>query len=166
MVERKLRPANPLFLREEELQQGIELLFFANRDLTNVSNEFLDKDGIGRAHHRVLHFVSRHKGISVTKLLRILRITKQSLSRVLTQLIDEGFIEQKKSQNDGRQRHLYLTAKGKILEKKISKPQLRRIARAYRKAGAEAVESYRKVLIEMVDEEEYSEIIDFLEENK
>ena len=166
MVQKKLRQTNPLFLQEEELQQGIELLFFANRDLTNVSNEFLEKDGIGRAHHRVLHFVSRHKGISVTKLLRFLGITKQSLSRVLTQLIDEEFIEQKKSQNDGRQRHLYITAKGSLFERKISNPQLKRIARAYRKAGAEAVENYRKVLIEMVDEEERNEIINFLEKKR
>tara|TARA_Y100000590_G_C15600324_1_gene969774 strand:- start:581 stop:1081 length:501 start_codon:yes stop_codon:yes gene_type:complete len=166
MVQKKLRPTNPLFLEEEELQQGIELLFFANRDLTKVSNEYLDKDGIGRAHHRVLHFVSRHNGISVAKLLRILRITKQSLSRVLTQLIDEEFIEQKKSQNDGRQRHLYITEKGSKLEKKISNPQLKRIARAYKNAGSEAVENYRKVLIEMVDEEEHDEIINFLENKR
>lgn len=96
MAETKPR-ANPLFLREEEIRQGIELLFFAYRDFTGEPDAILAKRGFGRAHHRVIYFVGRQPGMTVSELLSILRITKQSLSRVLKQLIDEGYIEQKKA---------------------------------------------------------------------
>src|SRR3954466_2417434 len=94
MVETK-SAANPLFLREEELRQGIELLFYAYRDFTAEPDEMLASYGFGRAHHRVIYFVGRHPGMNVTGLLNILKITKQSLSRVLSQLVQEGFIEQR-----------------------------------------------------------------------
>lgn len=89
------RKVNPLFLREEELRQGIELLFYAYRDFTEVADQMLAQYNFGRAHHRVIYFVSRNPGITVSDLLAILKITKQSLSRVLGQLVREGFIEQK-----------------------------------------------------------------------
>src|SRR5579871_2152145 len=92
-----------LFLREEELRQGIELLFYAYRDFTAEPDAMLARYGFGRAHHRVIYFVGRHPHMSVSELLGILRITKQSLSRVLGQLVDQGFIQQRTGKADRRQ---------------------------------------------------------------
>ena len=143
---------NPLFLREEELRQAMELLFFAYRDFTGEPDKILVDYGFGRAHHRVIYFVGRHPGITVSDLLAILRITKQSLSRVLGQLVREGFIVQRPGLRDRRQRLLELTDRGRELEAKLSERQQRRIAQAYRKAGAEAVEGFRTVLTNIIDE--------------
>lgn len=143
---------NPLFLREEELRQGIELLFFAYRDFTAEPDAILAEYGFGRAHHRVIYFVGRHPGITVSELLDILRITKQSLSRVLSQLVVETFITQRPGSRDRRQRLLELTEKGIELERQLTERQRARIARAYREAGAEAVEGFRKVLLGLVEE--------------
>ncbi|ARJ64720.1 MarR family transcriptional regulator [Magnetospirillum sp. ME-1] len=143
---------NPLFLREEELRQGIELLFFAYRDFTAEPDAILGEYGFGRAHHRVIYFVGRHPGITVSDLLEILRITKQSLSRVLGQLVAETFIVQRPGVRDRRQRLLELTEKGVELERLLTERQRARIARAYREAGAEAVEGFRKVMLGLVDE--------------
>ncbi len=143
--------ANPLFLREEELRQGIELLFYAYRDFTGEPDAILAKHGFGRAHHRVIYFVGRYPGTTVSALLGILRITKQSLGRVLGHLVREGFIEQRQGTADRRQRLLHLTDKGLDLECQLTATQRERIARAYREAGAEAVEGYRKVLAGLVD---------------
>jgi len=156
MADTKLR-ANPLFLREEEIRQGMELLFFAYRDFTGEPDTILAKRGFGRAHHRVIYFVGRQPGMTVSKLLAILRITKQSLSRVLKQLVEEGYIEQKTGETDRRQRLLHLTEKGKMLEKELSQSQRARIAKAYREAGAEAVEGFRKVLKGVTDESAHFE---------
>jgi len=144
---------NPLFLREEELRQGMELLFYAYRDFTAEPDSILAKHKLGRAHHRVIYFVGRYPSISVSELLGILRITKQSLSRVLGELVRQSFITQQPGQRDRRQRLLQLTAKGSELERRLSESQRQRVARAYRDAGAEAVEGYRKVLSGMVDED-------------
>ena len=143
---------NPLFLREEELRQAMELLFFAYRDFTGEPDQILADYGFGRAHHRVIYFVGRHPGITVSELLAILRITKQSLSRVLGQLVREGFITQRPGLRDRRQRLLELTDKGRELENKLTEQQRIRIARAYRQAGAEAVEGFRNVLTNIIDE--------------
>lgn len=143
---------NPLFLREEELRQAMELLFFAYRDFTGEPDQILVEYGFGRAHHRVIYFVGRHPSITVSELLKILRITKQSLSRVLGQLVREGFVVQRPGPRDRRQRLLELTDKGWDLERQLSEQQRARIARAYREAGAEAVEGFRQVLIGMIDE--------------
>lgn len=145
---------NQLFLREEELRQAMELLFFAYRDFTAEPDSILARHGFGRAHHRVIYFVGRHPHISVTELLAILRITKQSLSRVLSQLIDQGYILQKPGLRDRRQRLLELTAKGTELERQLSENQRAVIARAYRGAGANAVEGFRKVMLGMINEED------------
>src|SRR6266581_7068440 len=107
---------NPLFLRDEDLRQAIELLFFSYRDFTKRADAILAKQHMGRAHHRVVYFVGRHPGISVSELLEILAITKQSLSRVLSQLVREDYIMQKTGTADRRQRLLYLTEKGRKLE--------------------------------------------------
>ena len=144
--------ATPLTLREKELRQGIELLFYAYRDFTSDPDDILRDSKFGRAHHRVIHFVGRNPGITVADLLKILRITKQSLSRVLRALIEQGYIFQRQGSRDRRQRLLYLTEQGAELEKQLSKPQQARVARAYGEAGAEAVAGYRRVLLGLINE--------------
>ena len=143
--------ANPLFLREEELRQGIELLFYAYRDFTAEPDAILARYNFGRAHHRVIYFVGRYPGTTVSKLLGILRITKQSLSRVLGQLVREGFIERHRGVRDRRQRLLHLTDKGIAFENQLTATQRELMARAFREAGADAVEGYRKVLAGLID---------------
>jgi DNA-binding MarR family transcriptional regulator len=142
--------ANLLFLREDELRQGIELLYYAYRDFTAEPDAMLARYGFGRAHHRVIYFVGRHPQMSVTDLLVILRITKQSLSRVLGQLVRQGFIRQQPGSRDRRQRLLELTDKGIELERQLSENQRQRIAKAYREAGAQAVEGFRKVMLGVI----------------
>ncbi|MDP2697214.1 MarR family winged helix-turn-helix transcriptional regulator [Thalassospira sp.] len=154
MADISTRKVNPLFLREEELRQGIELLFYAYRDFTAEADQILDHYKFGRAHHRVIYFVSRNPGITVSDLLAILKITKQSLSRVLGQLVREGFIDQKTGTRDRRQRLLQLTPRGAELERKLSENQRALIAAAYREAGAEAVEGFRKVMLGILGEED------------
>jgi DNA-binding MarR family transcriptional regulator len=145
-------PANPLFLRDDDLRQGIELLFFAYRDFTAKADETLLQYGFGRAHHRVIYFVGRNPGMTVSELLDILKITKQSLSRVLGQLVRQGFIVQRHGTTDRRQRLLHLTDRGTDLERKLTEDQRALVAKAYRSAGAEAVEGFRKVLLGMINE--------------
>jgi DNA-binding MarR family transcriptional regulator len=143
---------NPLFLREEDIRQGMELLYFAYRDFTAEPDAILAEYDFGRAHHRVIYFVGRNPRINVSELLAILKITKQSLSRVLGQLVREEFIVQYEGVQDRRQRLLELTPKGVALERRLSESQRRRLADAYRDAGAEAVEGYRRVLMGMIGE--------------
>src|SRR6516162_2947879 len=138
---------------EDELRQGIELLFFAYRDFTAEPDTILAQYDFGRAHHRVIHFVGRHPQMTVGELLGILRITKQSLSRVLGQLVRQGFIIQRPGARDRRQRLLDLTSKGRELERQLSEPQRVRVANAYRQAGARAVEGFRRVLLGIIAEE-------------
>lgn len=145
---------NQLFLREEELRQAMELLFYAYRDFTAEPDAILAEQEFGRAHHRVIYFVGRHPQISVTELLAILKITKQSLSRVLGQLVREGYIVQKTGSRDRRRRLLELTAKGEDLERRLSANQRALVARAYRGAGAAAVEGFRKVMIGLINEDD------------
>jgi len=147
---------NPLFLREEELRQGIELLFYAYRDFTAEADAMLEKIGLGRAHHRVIYFVGRYPQITVTELLGILRITKQSLSRVLGELMEQDYVAQRPGTKDRRQRLLTLTEKGEDLERQLSDAQRARIARAYRAAGAESVEGFRTVMLGIMDESDRS----------
>ena len=143
---------NPLFLRQDQLHQGMELLFYAYRDFTAECDAILANYGFGRAHHRVIYFVARNPAISVAELLTILRITKQSLSRVLGQLVRDGFISVRKAPQDRRRRLLELTDKGHELEQKLSAVQRARIARAYREAGGDAVAGYRRVLLGIIDD--------------
>src|SRR5690606_20329258 len=112
----------------------IELLFFAYRDFTSDPDEILTGYGFGRAHHRVLHFVNRMPGLTVAELLDVLKITKQSLARVLKQLVDSGYVAQLPGPTDRRQRELYPTAKGRALSLALAAPQSRRIARALAEA--------------------------------
>jgi len=138
------------YLTDEEVRQGIELLFFAYRDFTAEPDAILERYGFGRAHHRVVHFVGRRPQMTVGDLLLILRITKQSLNRVLGQLVRQGFIVQHRGAQDRRQRLLELTEKGHELERQLSAPQRARVAAAYRTAGAGAVEGFRKVLLNVI----------------
>lgn len=149
---------NPLFLREQELRQGIELLFYAYRDFTAEPDKMLLHFGFGRAHHRVVYFVGRYPRMTVSELLRILRITKQSLSRVLGNLVEEGFVRQQADSEDRRRRLLSLTDKGKELERALTDVQMRRIAQAYREAGIEAVEGFRQVMRRIVDAEDRARV--------
>jgi|SRR5579862_5989177 len=140
----------PSYLREDEVRQGIELLFYAYRDFTAEPDAMLERYGFGRAHHRVIYFVGRHPNMSVSELLVILRITKQSLSRVLGQLVRQGFIVQRTGRSDRRQRLLELTTKGVELERQLSENQRQRIARAFAEAGPQAVEGFRRVMLNIM----------------
>ena len=142
------------FAGEDQVRQGIELLFFAYRDFTAEPDAILANYDFGRAHHRVIHFVGRHPQMTVGELLAILRITKQSLNRVLGQLVRQGFVDQYPGQRDRRQRLLELTLKGRELERQLSAPQRARIANAYRQAGTQAVEGFREVLLGIIADEE------------
>jgi DNA-binding MarR family transcriptional regulator len=135
----------------EPVWDVIELLFFAYRDFVSDPDEVLGKLGFGRAHHRVLHFVNRNPAIKVANLLDILKITKQSLGRVLKQLIDEGYIVQKEGASDRRQRLLYATSKGEALALQLAGLQTRRILRAFESLPANAHETARQFLIAMLE---------------
>src|SRR5947209_10985748 len=125
----------------EPIWDVIELLFFAYRDFVGDPDDVLAKFGFGRAHHRVLHFVNRNPGMKVAALLDILKITKQSLGRVLKQLIDQGYIEQREGERDRRQRLLYATPKGADLALRLAHLQTTRIARALGEIGPGAHEA-------------------------
>ena len=145
---------DPRAPREEAVREGIELLFFSYRDFTAEPDAILVQYGFGRAHHRVVHFVGRHPGMTVGELLGILRITKQSLNRVLGQLLRQGFIVQQRGPQDRRQRLLELTDIGRELERRLSELQRARVAAAFKKAGPAAVEGFRKVLLAIIAAEE------------
>ena len=129
----------------------IELLFFAYRDFVGDPDEVLSKLTFGRAHHRVLHFVNRNPGMKVADLLDILNITKQSLGRVLKQLVDQGFVIQKEGAQDRRQRLLYVTPKGEGLSLKLAQLQTARINRAFAELGPGAHDAARRFLTAMID---------------
>lgn len=140
----------------------IELLFFAYRDFVGDADHELEAFGFGRAHHRVLHFVYRYPGLKVADLLDVLRITKQSLGRVLKQLLDEGYIVQKAGNNDRRQRLLFATAKGEALVGKLAGLQTERLNRALRgiePAGLEAVNQFLRAMIDREDPDKVLEAI-------
>ncbi len=129
----------------------IELLFFAYRDFVGDPDEVLAKLGFGRAHHRVLHFVNRNPGMKVADLLDVLKITKQSLGRVLKQLIDQGYVVQKEGANDRRQRLLYVSPAGEALAMKLAAMQTARISRVLAELGPGAHEAARCFLAGMID---------------
>ena len=140
-----------LFLRKEALRRGIELLFYAYRDFTNEADTILFEIGLGRAHHRVIYFVGKKPGMTVSDLLSILRITKQSLSRVLSRLISEEYVYQKIGSIDKRQRLLFLTSKGSELETQLTDIQCKRFANAYLQTGASEVAGFEEVLNALLD---------------
>ncbi|HEX8048550.1 MarR family winged helix-turn-helix transcriptional regulator [Rhizobium sp.] len=129
----------------------IELLFFAYRDFVSDPDQILDKSGFGRAHHRVVHFVNREPGMTVADLLETLKITKQSLARVLKQLIDSDYIRQVAGPEDRRQRKLYPTQAGRDLALALAEPQSRRIEQAFEGASDATRESVKRFLRGMQD---------------
>ena len=152
-------PVNPLFLREQELNRGMEMLFFAYRDLVVEADSILAPLGCGRAHHRVIYFVGGNPGISIARLLDILKITKQSLSRVLGDRVRTGYVEQARGAADRRQRLLNLTDKGRDLESRLSQAMRGRLAHAYREAGGEAVEGFSNVLFRLMTEDDRARFV-------
>jgi DNA-binding MarR family transcriptional regulator len=144
--------AKPLPVRQDEsVVDLIELLFFAYRDFVSDPDAILARSDFGRAHHRVLHFVNRNPGLTVADLLDILKITKQSLGRVLKQLVDSGFIEQRTGREDRRQRLLYATAAGAALARGLSEPQSQRINAALAALSPGARDIVADFLFAMID---------------
>ena len=141
----------------------IELLFFAYRDFVSDPDQILKDYDFGRAHHRVLHFVGRHPGICVAELLDILRITKQSLGRVLRQLIDTGHVRQVAGEADRRQRLLYLTPLGQELHQRLMAPQAARVRAAIAAAGHDSGAASRDVLFRLVDAGDRSHVMALLD---
>lgn len=140
-----------LFLTDEQLRRGIEAMYFAYRAFTADADLILDEIGYGRAHHRALHFIRRDPGLTVTALLDVLEVTKQSLNRVLRQLIEDGLVESRIGERDRRERLLSLTPRGDALERQLSETQRARMRAAYRAAGPQAVAGFRQVLEAMMD---------------
>ena len=152
--QRAAAPASHLLpARRRSCAQAQDLLFFAYRDFTGAADRLLEELGLGRAHHRALHFIGRNPGMTVGDLLAILRITKQSLARVLTSLVEKGFVAQPRGRSDRRQRLLTLTEEGQALERRLFERQRERLAAAYRDAGAPAVEGFRRVMRGIMDED-------------
>ncbi len=135
-----------LFLREEQIRLAQDLIFFAYRDITASADAILAELGLGRAHHRAMHFIGRNPGMTVGDLLAILRITKQSLARVLNELIRLGYVGQASGRQDRRQRLLSLTPEGQALERRLFEAQRERLAAAYREAGGASVEGFGRVM--------------------
>ena len=138
----------------DDLVACAELFFFAYRDFTGDPDQVLAEYNFGRAHHRVLHFVYRNPGLRVAELLDILKITKQSLARVLKQLVDEGFISQRAGNVDRRERLLRVTQKGAKLCEKLTALQVKRLEGALAKAGPGSSEATRKFLFAMIADDE------------
>ncbi len=138
----------------------IELLFFAYRDFVGDADHELEAFGFGRAHHRVMHFVYRYPGLKVADLLDVLRITKQSLGRVLKQLLDEGYIVQKAGNNDRRQRLLFATTKGEALVAKLAGLQTDRLSRALRDIGPSGADTVRQFLRAMIDRDDPDKVLE------
>lgn len=142
-----------LFLTDEQLRKGIEAMYFAYRGFTADPDRILDQHAYGRAHHRALHFIHRQPGLTVTALLAVLGVTKQSLNRVLRSLIEDGLVENRVGRRDKRERHLFLTETGAALERELSEAQRGRMRAAFRSAGPQAVAGFRQVLEAMMDPE-------------
>jgi DNA-binding MarR family transcriptional regulator len=152
--------ARPSAARADLRWDIIELLFFAYRDFVGDPDQELEAFGFGRAHHRVLHFVYRYPGLKVADLLDVLRITKQSLGRVLKQLLDEGYIVQKTGNNDRRQRLLYATPKGEALVDRLAGLQTTRINRALQEIGPAGSETVLRFLRAMIDRDDPDKVLE------
>jgi DNA-binding MarR family transcriptional regulator len=140
-------------LTDQDAVALVELFFFAYRDFVADPDHVLEGLDFGRAHHRVLHFVGRDPGMTVASLLEILKITKQSLARVLKELIDKGYVFQKEGAQDRRQRLLFLTPEGEALRQQLMAPQIARFKRAAREAGGPSGQAMRSVLLHLINPE-------------
>jgi DNA-binding MarR family transcriptional regulator len=139
-----------LFLREDEIRTAQTMLMLAWRDFTGAADPILEAHGLGRAHHRALHFIARSPGLTVTDLLSVLSVTKQSLSRVLAALTDKDLVRVAPGRADRRQRLLHLTPSGEALERALFERQREKLVAAYREAGGPAVEGFRRVLLSLI----------------
>jgi DNA-binding MarR family transcriptional regulator len=135
-----------LFLREEQIRRAQDMFFLAARDLAASVDPILRANGLGRAHHRALHFIGRSPGLTVTDLLSVLSVTKQSFARVLAPLVEKNLVRQAQGRMDRRQRLLYLTDTGSALERTLYECQRERLLAAYREAGGPAVEGFGRVM--------------------
>ena len=140
------RSASPLFLTESEIRRGVELLFFGYAGLMRSVDGALSETGLGRAHQRALYFIARHPNLTVTELLRLLGITKQSLSRVLTELVARGLVETRVGDRDRRQRLVRLTGEGAAFERRLYDLLASKLSGAYSSAGQDAVGGFWAVL--------------------
>ncbi|MBA2935754.1 MarR family transcriptional regulator [Sphingomonas sp. CGMCC 1.13654] len=147
-------PASPLFLREAEIRRGIELMHFGHGRLFEAVDRRLEDEGLGRAHHRTLYFIARQPDLSVSRLLALLGITKQSLGRVVTELAARELIETRVGRDDRRQRLLRLTPTGAALESELFEILRARMSAAYVDAGPAAVAGFWLVLEGLVPPEE------------
>jgi len=152
------RSASPLFLREPEIRRGIELLYFGYSHLTRSIDEGLAAEGLGRAHHRTLYFIARKPDLTVSELLKLLSITKQSLGRVLGELTERGMVETRTGDRDRRQRLLRLTEKGRVLESELFDALREKMSAAYSSAGQGAVGGFWAVLEGLIPDEERARI--------
>jgi len=151
-------PASPLFLREPEIRRGIELLYFGYANLTRSIDAGLAKQGLGRAHHRALYFIARRPDLTVSELLSILAITKQSLGRVLGELSERGLVETRTGERDRRQRLLRLTPAGAALEAELFDALREKMSGAYLSAGQGAVGGFWAVLEGLIPEKEKARV--------
>jgi DNA-binding MarR family transcriptional regulator len=151
-------PASPLFLREPEIRRGIELLYFGYANLTRSIDAGLAKQGLGRAHHRALYFIARQPDLTVSELLSILGITKQSLGRVLGELAEREMVETRTGERDRRQRLLRLTPAGAALEAELFEALREKMSTAYSSAGQGAVGGFWAVLEGLMPESERNSV--------
>lgn len=150
--------ASPLFLREPEIRRGVELLYFGYSHMTRAIDEGLAAQGLGRAHHRALYFVARKPDLTVSELLSLLAITKQSLGRVLGDLTDRGLVEMRTGERDRRQRLLRLTKTGAALESALFESLREKVSSAYSSAGQGAVGGFWAVLEGLIPDEERGKV--------
>ncbi len=151
--------ASPLFLREAEIRRGVELIYFGYSHLTRSADLILDKQGLGRAHHRALYFIARQPDLTVSDLLALLAITKQSLGRVVTDLLSLDLIETNQGITDRRQKLLRLTSKGEALELELFEALRKKLSLAYGQAGQAAVTGFWQVLEGLIPESELARVV-------
>ncbi len=163
-IDRPDQTGLPRTISHEALYELIELFFFAYLDFVSDPDHVLERYGFGRAHHRVLHFVHRHPGIRVAELLDILRITKQSLSRVLRELIDQNFIQQTEGRADRRQRLLNVTDKGRALAQELAKLQTDRFYRAITQEGVPPSDAIARFLFGIISPDNREEVMRLVSE--
>ena len=140
----------PIFLSDKEIRKIIELIFFSYKEFTAGPDEILEKINFGRAHHRVIYFVGKQKQITIRDLLSILKITKQSLSRVLNQLVKSKYILVSTGQ-DKRTKNLCLTKKGLELEAQLSNIQINKIKNIIKNSNETDINGFKKILYSMID---------------
>ena len=149
----------------QQLTEAVELMFFVYRDFISDPDKLLAEHGFGRAHHRVLHFIGRQPGLSVAELLDILAITKQSLARVLRDLLQAGYVQQTMGQHDRRKRLLTLSPKGHRLHAQLLAPQQKRFLRAIAKSERGTVEAWRNFMLQLVNPDNQANILRHIEQN-